>query len=72
MENKALLNKYIQLAKKENKKLFIYDAVGKVSGTVTTSAGADRAEFGDELRNGAYIVQIRHGVTRKVVKVIKH
>lgn len=29
MGNKRKLNKYIQLAKNENKKLFIYDAVGK-------------------------------------------
>ena len=29
MSNKRKLNKYIQLAKNENKKLFIYDAVGK-------------------------------------------
>lgn len=29
MENKILLKKYIEQAKKENKKLFIYDAVGK-------------------------------------------
>ena len=29
MGNKRKLNKYIQLAKDENKKLFIYDAVGK-------------------------------------------
>lgn len=29
MGDKRKLNKYIQLAKKENKKLFIYDAVGK-------------------------------------------
>jgi hypothetical protein len=49
----------------------VYDMAGKQVKKVERGGGPAPIRFGEDLKVGAYIVEVRQGVNRKTIKLVK-
>ena len=62
---------YLEGGSNEKVQLVIYDAVGRKVKRIERGDGSGAIRFGEVLRAGVYIVEVRQGENRKTIKLIK-
>jgi hypothetical protein len=62
---------YLEGASNEKVQLVVYDAVGRQLKKIERGDASGAIKFGEDLKAGAYIVEVRQGVNRKTIKLIK-
>jgi hypothetical protein len=55
----------------EKVNIVVYDAVGRIVKRLVNADPYSQIRFGNELKVGVYIVEVRQGASRKTVKVVK-
>jgi hypothetical protein len=62
---------YLEGASNEKVQVVVYDAVGRQVKKIERGDASGAIKFGEELKAGVYIVEVRQGVNRKTLKLIK-
>ena len=58
-------------ASSEKVQIVVYDAIGRQVKKIERGDASGAIKFGDDLKVGAYIVEVRQGVNRKTLKLVK-
>ena len=58
-------------ASNEKVQVIVYDVVGKIVKRIEKGDSQSAIKFGEDLKAGAYIVEVRQGNNRKTLKLIK-
>jgi hypothetical protein len=58
-------------ASNEKVQVMVYDAVGRMVKKIEKADNSSQIRFGEELKVGAYFVEVRQGTNRKTIKLIK-
>ena len=63
----------IQVDGGSNEKVLVvvYDAVGRMVKKIEKADNSSQIRFGEDLKVGAYFVEVRQGVNRKTIKLVK-
>ncbi len=62
---------YLEGASNEKVQIVVYDAIGRQVKKIERGDGSGAIKFGEDLKVGAYIVEVRQGVNRKTLKLVK-
>jgi hypothetical protein len=62
---------YLEGASNEKIQVVVYDAIGRQVKKIERGDASGAIKFGEELKTGAYIVEVRQGVNRKTLKLVK-
>ena len=55
----------------EKVQVSVYDAVGRLVKKIEKTDNSSQIRFGEDLKIGAYFVEVRQGVNRKTIKLVK-
>ena len=55
----------------EKVQVVMYDAVGRLVKKIEKTDNGSPIKFGEDLKVGAYFVEVRQGVNRKTIKLVK-
>jgi len=62
---------YLEGASNEKVQLVVYDAIGRQVKKIEKGDGSGPISFGENLKVGIYIVEVRQGANRKTLKLVK-
>ena len=55
----------------EKVQVVVYDAVGRLIKKIEKVDNSSQVRFGEDLKAGAYFVEVRQGSNRKTIKLVK-
>ena len=62
---------YLEGASNEKVAIVVYDAIGRQVKKIEKGDASGAIKFGEDLKVGVYVVEVRQGVNRKTLKLVK-
>ena len=62
---------YLEGASNEKVAIVVYDAIGRQVKKIERGDASGAIKFGEDLKVGVYFVEVRHGINRKTLKLVK-